>query len=311
MVYITGTITDSNPGPALHALMAPALTSAGYTLVDTVVISTRTHKVWKSPAAGNVQNLDWYLDISYQTVGAANFAMQPFEFYDPATDLGYRGPQASSSTIIDAATSTRYGAVGYALETNWTGTAAGMGTALPVTSFAYWASITLDRVIMLNSNEPTRLIYTGFYLPDPLYAAKAGAALYPLVQARMLSGSSANSNSSGGLLLPRIPPATAMGTNGWNYHAYSHLDTERFRFPPIPSGPFTSYPAAAVPVLIKNHSSSGNSTSPPDVTHGQFLDLAITAATATVNRGDTVTIASASWVLSSMYNDHSLLFKAA
>lgn len=313
MAYITGSVTDANPGPALYALMAPALTTAGLTLVDTVTISTRTHKVWKSAAANNTQGLDWYLDIGYTTTGAGTITLQPFEFYDPATDLGYRGGVSVSSTVIDATTFSRYGATGSALETNWMGSTSysGYPTALVTSAFGYWVSATGDRVMMLLGNDATRVTYVGFYQPDSLYAAKAGAALYPLVGASLYPGAPIGTSATQGSVtaaLTRLPPVTTLAGSGWGTSLSIPVLTtsQSGSYPQLPAGSTLAYPLVALPIeMLVATSSAALSTR-----FGTLRDVALIPASGTV-RGDTVTISGAQWVLSSSAGSQSVLFKAA
>lgn len=310
MAYITGTITNSDPGPTLYAAMAPALTTAGFTLVDTVVISTRTHKVWKSAAANNTQGLDWYLDIGYPTNGAGALCLQCFEFFDPATDLGYRGLHSASGTTVDATTFSRYGATGNALETNWVGspTFTAYPTPIPATTFGYWISITGDRVVLLQSNDASQPTYVGFYQADSLYAAKAGAALYPLIGARLqVGGSSSGSVSAANAALTRIPPSTTIAS--WA----SHVQTEPFTAsyirvvtPAVPTGSTVMYPMTAWPIGI----ASIGSSLPPSAWYGTFRDTYSTTTNGVV-RGDTCTIGGSQYVLSTTASVSSFLFKAA
>jgi len=298
VAYINGTVLDANPGPALHALMAPALTTAGFTLVDTVVISTRTHKVWKSPAASNVQNLDWYLDIGYTTTGAGTIALVAFEMFDPATDLGYRGPYTASSAVIDPATGSRYGAAGFALETNWLPNAgtAGIQTSLTTTAFAYWVSATADRVILMCGGAPTVVMYAGFYSPDPLYAAKAGGLIYPLYAGKAAAGSSSTQSAA----LTRVPPLTG----GMNWQTTVETSFSTASLPQLPGSSTAAYPFVAVPVPVLGTNA---------VTLGRwgFLRDVYGVPSSGVIRGDTATIGGAGYVLASTSgSSNSLAFKA-
>lgn len=303
MTYITGSITDANPGPALHALMAPALTAAGFTLVDTVVISTRTHKVWKSPAAGNAQNLDWYLDVAYTTSGAGTMTLVAFEMFDPATDLGYRGPYVAAVSTIDATTSSRFGATGQALESQWLSAASvGIQTALTTSAFGYWISITADRVILLSSGAPSALMYAGFYQPDPLYAAKAAASMYPLYTG--LVGGTSAAGSAG---VTRIAPWTTLSVGDWSTTVTSSLQMPAVLagYPRVPAGPATSYPFSAVPSSIVSPSANI-----PIGRYGSFRDVFLVPAT-TVARGDTCTISGSPYVFATSASNVAAVFKAA
>jgi hypothetical protein len=289
MAYITGSVTDPSPAAALYALMVPALTTAGFTLVDTVTISTRTHKVWKSPAAANAQNLDWYLDIAYTTTGVGTISLVAFEMFDPATDLGYRGPyNGNGQTIVDAATGSRFGAVGYALESTWFGAQqTNMQMALTTTAFAYWMTITADRVMFLYSGQPTLVMYAGFYLPDPLYAAKAGAMLFPLYSGRAPGTAYSSPNSA----LTRIPPLTSFPP-GWDASINCGHGFINGSYPELPTNPTTAYPFSAMPMSIAGGPNSKLGR------YGQFRDFLVVPAS-TVLRGDTCTIDGAPYVLTS------------
>ena len=209
MAYATGSISDANSSLALYNALTPLLTTAGYTLVDTVVISTRTHKVWKSAAANNSMNLDWYLDVAYTTTGVGPVHLTPFEYFDPATDLGYRGAFSTNDSTIETTYYSRYGATGYALETNWFGAATGAGILTSSTAFSYWISVTPERVVGLSSLQPTLIRYTGFYQPDSRYVTNAGDKLYPLIKAEF---SAPNESGTGSSMsgLTRAPKATSL-----------------------------------------------------------------------------------------------------
>jgi len=308
MAYISGTVTDANPGPVLYALMAPALTTAGYTLVDTVVVTTRTYKIWKSAAASNAQNLDWYLCVGYTTTGAATISLTTFEYYDPATDLGYRGPYTATSTVIDATTSTRYGATGSALETNWWGPAStGNQTSLTTTAFGYWISITADRVILLCSTAASVPMYAGLYEPDPQYTAKAAAKLYPLFTGQIIGGTSLGGTPSAALT--RIPPMTAfVSTGDWRNHLLCTPTVPLTSFPALPTGPTTTYPIAATRVMLTSPQSA-----PLQLTGrwGWLRDVYVVGATAAVVRGDTATIGGDTYLLTTTLTSQAAAFKAA
>jgi len=299
-MYITGTVTDANPGPALHAVMATTLTAAGYTLVDTVVIATRTHKIWKSPAAGNTQNLDWYLDVAFTTAGAAVFGITPFESFDPATDLGYRGVYLASQTTTDAATGTRFGATGFALETNWfsvasTGGASSWPAALTAsTQFGYWCSINANRVILMVSGTPGYPQYAGFYEPDPLYAAKAGANIYPLVGGVL--GGMSRSVGLANAAIARIAPQT-LAAAGWDDTMEPETILHGSR-PDLPAGSTSSYPFVASRIGL----SSSTTALSRFGRWGWWYD-SYQLASSTVVRGDTCIIDGNACVLSSPNNN--------
>ena len=294
MAYQTGTVSDANSSLALYTVLADLLTAAGYTLVDTVVISTRTHKVWKSAAANNSMNLDWYLDAAYTTTGVGPLHLTPFEFFDPATDLGYRGPYNVADPIVDATYSSRYGNTGYALETNWFSSASGSyGTATTSTTFVYWISVTGDRVIALSSTQPDIVQYAGFYAPAPLYASAAGAKLFPLIRTHLAFQSA--SGSSGSFGLTRIAPlAVNMTTSSgyWSVMGYSRPevgDALMATTPPIGTiSPFGT-PPTAVRLSVGNYHTglSGYLATP---VFGYLRGMFTVRPTPATVRGDTVTI---------------------
>lgn len=313
MAFVYGTISDASPGATLYTAIADGLSSEGFTLVDTVVISTRTHKVWKCPAASNSHNLDWYLDVVYSTTGAGNMWFAPFEYFDPATDLGYRGIfSSSSSSPIDTTTFSRYGATGYALETNWSTISTGLNFSTSAASFGYWISITPNRIAALSSVAANDVIYSGFYNPHPLHIAAAGMSiLYPLVCTKLHS-----SGDSGGLnteaAFTRVPGATGTG-----YHFYYSLRiktsavTNFFSMPALPSGSTTGFSVrGATPVILM----TDDSYTGPATIWGTLHDVAATRTAYTVVRGDTTTISGNPWILTNSSaasgTGTSVLFKA-
>lgn len=307
MTYITGTITDANPAAALYTALAPALTAAGYTLVDTVVISTRTHKVWKSAAANNTYALDWYLDIAYTTTGAGNLFVCPYEFYDPATDLAQRGPQYVSSTTIEQTFFSQFGATAHTLEQASANVFAGANTLMALTcstaSFGYWISVTGNRVLLLGSNTPGVVVYAGFYTPVAAFAATGGAALFPLVLASVQEPGTATpagtvtTTRAGVTRLPRLPTgainwalqsAGIMPAYGQN-SAYSSLTR-------IPDGSISMLGGRYVsPLLLSVISTTGVSGG----TYGVLDGLTGGWSAATVTRGDTITIDGNPWIAGS------------
>lgn len=225
MTYDTNSINSATPGAAFYAIIETIMLGQGWTLEDTVVIATRTHKVLKSASAGNARGLDWWIDISYTTTGAGSIMMAPFESYNPATDLGVRGPYSVSDTGFDPTTYSRFGATGAALETSWANTVSHTGLQVPLVSgsaFIYYLAVSRNRVAFFLSND-TNLLYCGFWLPSTQHIAQAGASLFPLIVARMGSGTSANSSTSTSAVtaavtrLPKFPDITTtyVSSGGW------------------------------------------------------------------------------------------------
>ena len=294
MAYQTGTVSDANSSLALYTVLEGLLTTAGYTLVDTVVISTRTHKVWKSAAANNAMHLDWYLDAAYTTTGVGPLHLTPFEFFDPATDLGYRGPYNVTDAIVEATYSSRYGNTGYALETNWFSSASGSyGTATTSTAFAYWISVTGDRVIALSSTQPNTVQYAGFYEPAPLYASAAGAKLFPLIRTHLAF--QASSNQSGSFGLTRVAPLAANMTSPagyWSAMGYSRPEVGDALIATTPTigtiSPFGT-PPTAVRLSVGNYNVAVVSHLATPI-FGYLRGIFTIRPTPATIRGDTVTI---------------------
>jgi hypothetical protein len=232
MTYATGTITDANPGPTLYAAMESTFLAAGFTLVDTVVISTRTHKVLKSDAADNDRGKTWYLDIHYPTTGiTGGMFMAPFEDFNPTTDLAFRGPYTgASNTTIESTYYSRFGATGSALEASWANTASftNLDCALTTGAMGWFLSATTDRVIFMSTAAPAELHYVGFFEPTADHVAAAGAALYPLVVAHFNTASSSaacTTSSAASMAFTRVPPMAAInwGSAGFIDMPYAQM----------------------------------------------------------------------------------------
>lgn len=211
MSYITNTINSATPGAALYTALETELVSLGFTVEDTIVIGARTHKVLKSAAAGNTRGVDWWLDFSYTTTGAGYIMMAPFEGFDPATNLGVRGPYGANDLGFETTNYSRYGASGSALETNWANSTShtGLQVALVASSaFVYRIVASRDRVVVSLSNAPTQLLYCGFYVPTAAVLAYQSGSCVPLLVARLASNSNSGANATVGSVtaaLTRMP----------------------------------------------------------------------------------------------------------
>lgn len=332
MTYISGTLTSANPSADLYALMEPALTSAGYTLVDTVVISTRTHKIWRSNAAGNDANLNWFLDVTYTTTGAGNMWLSPFEDYNAATDTGIRGVVYDATTTVEQTYYSRYGAVGSALETNWTA-AVNTFNAIDVStaSFTYWISITQNRVIALSSISVEKVVYCGLWEPNATHAAYVGASSFPLVVGMLGAGTMA---AAGGVVgnagLTRIPfaPSVSRWTRCavfWTGHYFTNhpeggygalgaADVNPFYGNVLPKGKYVymvfNTGTGTTGFSSDNAIYGSNANAAANV--GKLKDVLSFLAASTVTRGDTVTINGETWVLCSRFSSWygTIAFKA-
>jgi len=315
MTFISGSITDANPGPALYALIATPALALGWTLDDTVVIGSNTHKVLKSAAAGNTYGLDWFLDINYPTTGiTGGMRFAPFEGYTAASDVGLRGPYSLSNTTIDATTYSRYGATTSALETNWANAAAntGLSATLSTSAFNYWVSITRDRIIVMTSLQTTSVFYAGFFTPTSQHTSHAGAALFPLVMCKVVVNTNAATanGATATAAFTRIPKATSvnwqtsglvgseMTAIGWAFSGVVGTGASEFngltRIAPLP----VVMGAATI------------TTSATALGHVGYLDgLATGFVVGTAVRGDTVTVGSDTWY-STTVSSNTALFMA-
>lgn len=292
MTYISGTITDANPGAAWYAVIAPALTSAGYTLVDTVVVSTRTHKIWQSAAASNSQNKDWYLDVAYTTTGSGTLGFFVSEGYNATTDKYIRPTFNGASSVIEATFYSRWGATEVALEDANQQPRAGGGSAndlsITSTAFGYWMSITTNRVAVGFSGDPTALQYHGLWNPLEPYKTKVGAAVYPLLSGKFTPGDirHVQSGASPTLAVARSPLRTAaLVGNNWNINTLTE-PLELMWIPNIPAGTSVYQDRQAGPVYIRTNQ-YGSDT--PTGIMGNLIDIMVVPATGTV-RGDTLTV---------------------
>jgi len=315
MAYITGNLTDVNPGAMFYAALAPALTTAGYTLVDTVVAGARTHKVWKCAAANNSAGLDWYLDVAYQTTGSGNFWLMPMEQYDAATDTATRMVYSSydaANTTVEQTYYSRHGSLGATLEASQWQLKAGSATQLCVQlttgSFAYWVSVSGNRVAAMSSVLATNIVYAGMFIPTPQHITAAGAALFPLVAASIGPTGVANqSNGTGATVaLTRFPRILSPMAGGWN-SSYVNIEpmTPMTNLARLPLGEATTVNQKQVTPLMV----TGSNTYSVGGVLGTLDGVAGGGSTAI--RGDTLTVDGEAWVAASGASNTGLFMRAA
>lgn len=310
MTYITNTITNANPGPTLYSAIETAMLAQGWTLVDTVTIGSNTHKVLKSAGAsgGNTYGLDWYLDINYPTTGTTGgIRFCPFESYDAVNHLGIRGPYSANSITIDATTFSRYGATGYALETNWANSAsyAQLSTALTTAAFTYRISVTRNRIVGLLDNVPGAFFYAGFFTPSSAFSSNAGSALFPLVQAIVTpTGGAQSGTTSSNACLTRLPNLATMTNSGWSYHVtIPNPSINSSGFPEgqigVAASPFTGRSTGA-PLIVAANAGGANASTPSNATPlvdniGTIDDIIGAYVNTGSVRGDSMTVGSDTW----------------
>lgn len=305
MTAISNTITTGQDVDLYNAIAA-ALSANGYTLVDTQVISTRTHKVWKNPAANNASGKDWYFDIAYSTTGAQRVWVLPFEDYDTVNHLGIRGLMDNSQGV--ALEQTNYsvtGATGYALENSaWRCSPVGasdptLGFLTGASSYGYWIDVTKDYIAGFTSNSATTVLYSGLCTPTAAHTAAAGASVLPLCTVNLIP---AGANA---VRPTRMPKLTAQpGGSGINPSYYA---TPIYGGPRVPSGSQLGVQQTAQPVIV----SSGGTSSLLQALQGDLKGVICVNADPTVNRGDTVQIGTDTYWLTAPNSNVSLGVKQA
>ena len=314
MTYATASINSATPATELMTAIEAALTTAGFTLEDTVVSSGRTHRIWKSAAAGNSRNLDWFLHLSYLTVGTGTVQMAAFEYFDPATHLAYRGTFSGAqneSTLPETTYYSRFGDTGYALDnTNWNGhtfTPFAIATSTSV-AFTHWISITTDRVLVMTSAAATKVNWAGLYEVTADYEEflDGTGLLFPLGAGHV--NSAAFTTDMGGFT--RWPKKTTTAT--WyraNYMAVmgaggAALDFGIFgisgRIGTTPGEVANGPKGSKVP--IAHPLASTSSSYAPSTRMGYAPDILMFLADSSVARGDTLEVGGDDYILTSYGN---------
>lgn len=197
-MFIQGIINSENPSADFYEVVAEALTTVGYTLVDTQtftgldsnqVSGTRTHKVWESPSA-TIFGQKWFLDVVYEATGDGPLWFLCFEDFDVATGEAYRGPITYhvGGLFEDGSGG---GDTPFPLEDahwmspghpddNWYLDESYTLAMRADDDMGYWGSITADRVIFMVSHNAGSFVYSGFFKPSPVLEGAAGADLFPL-----------------------------------------------------------------------------------------------------------------------------------
>jgi hypothetical protein len=179
MTYDTGTISTGQDAD-MYTALAAMLVAQGYVLTDTQVVSTRTHRIFKNPAANNSSGKDWYVDVAYSTVGTAGISIRPHEDYDAVNHFLIRSIPATYGWVPDATYYSRYGATGYALESgNWS-SVSGYSIFTQAASFAYYLNVSPDCIAGFTSIN-TQLCYVGLIDLSQGCINAQGTAALPLV----------------------------------------------------------------------------------------------------------------------------------
>ena len=83
MVYFSTTINSTEPARVLMETLDTQMVSGGWTFVETWISSTNTANIYKSPAASNSINLDYYISFLRASNTATSVAVSIFEEWDP------------------------------------------------------------------------------------------------------------------------------------------------------------------------------------------------------------------------------------
>lgn len=280
-MYINGTISTGQDKD-MHDALAAAMVSVGYVLVDTQVIGARTWKVYKSPAASNSIGKDFYLAISYSTTGWGGINIRPFEDYDVVNHLGIRGVTGTTAFSPETTFYSRYGSVGYALETNWM-IATNYQLITQAASYGYYLSVTPDAIAGFTSTNST-CVYSGLMNLTAGSVSAQGSSAFPLV---------CYSPVSGNYYQTRYPKAVTgtVGSAGPQLRGSSAAGG-----PVFPGGQQTSIVQEFMPIELIPSASPLSSASIPAY-RGTLKNLYWLGVDNTVGRGDTVTDGTSTYTL--------------
>lgn len=193
-MYDSGLIeAGANPGADLYAAITPVLTGAGFTFLESVVVSGRTHAMWEAPDT-NEFGETWIFGFAYYPTGLNSGVVwfHVYEDYNTSTNqvtngamYPYLGTFASNGsttggTPTDIEDTLLISPLYQLYRDDPTGVLA-YGTRISDQGFAWWMSATPDRIIFMTSLDARKFTYAGLYDPHPIFAAAAGANLHPLV----------------------------------------------------------------------------------------------------------------------------------
>ena len=175
MAYAQDTITSANAANDFVNVLDGLLTTAGWTTVETLTPSGNfRNRVYLSPGTSNLCGYDWYIGVSWTTVGTENFVrVIGFEDYNAGTHVAsglcgarfdQNAPNSSyvtgrdstgytSTTTINMSTATILTTTVTLLylsgsSTSQYATIPGFQTLIPSSAFGYWMSVTLDHVAL-------------------------------------------------------------------------------------------------------------------------------------------------------------------
>ena len=290
MAFISGPMTDSNAPKALYDLMEPQMLAIGWLLEDTVVLGVNTHKVFKSPAAGNAIGLDFWIIIRYTTTGNGTIAFANAEGYNVATHAATRPSFTPSGSTVEQVYFSALGTTPHALNH-----ANVFYVALGTVATASFYSISMTRNRIVGQLLSSGMVYCGLFTPTAEHAAWAGAALFPLINTSFIQGFTGIETSSGGTGLTRMPRMPT-GTQTWsNYGAGStHADGLHSG---IVGGAVSPVTGKRILVNALVYYWYNPATSADYLWFGWIEDVASGYTIGSAAKGDTVTIGPDTWVV--------------
>jgi len=207
MSYAQDTITSADAANALATALDALFVDAGWETIETLTPSGNyRNRVYKSNAADNLCGYDWFVVMTWTTVGSERYVdLWAGSDYNPTTKVlshiaagrqveSIGQGNASDSTgafapgTINASTYTPgtsapvFNAYGANSASNTTIQTRGFHTLTPSSAFAYWASITLDHVAVFTTVAANAQsgVYSTLDL-DPIYAADTSFRPTPIV----------------------------------------------------------------------------------------------------------------------------------
>ena len=172
MAYAQDTIISANAANALATVIDGLLTTAGWTVVETLNpagSNTPINKVYKSSGGSNAAGYDWYLAMMWKTTGTESWLqLIPGGAYDAGThiitQIPYGLQHSPINTYADYATGDQWGGFNVNVATVSSGNVTPIGTSrtgattrpwfatiIPSSAFGYWCSVTLDHVALFTT----------------------------------------------------------------------------------------------------------------------------------------------------------------
>lgn len=184
MAYAQNTITSANAADDFVGVLNGLLIEAGWVEVETLTpsVSTNRNRIYRSPGTTNLCGYDWFLAVSWSTLGTENFVrVIAAEQYNETTNIlsgicgatfsetptsgggsgagsGYRSALNTSGHLVS--TTLNLGTlntntspltivcVSGASSSSTSQSVPGFQTLIPSSAFGYWMSVTLDHVAL-------------------------------------------------------------------------------------------------------------------------------------------------------------------